>query len=246
MSKNTLVDAAPRLSRNPLGIVALFIVLVYSVAGLVLGASLEKLGTSERQPLIWFLVLFPCAVLVSFLWLVAKHRRALYGPGDFNSDESYLKTLLPDALIPETIRLAVDANVEKRTETAKKGTQPDGASDGAFVSYARSRIRSFRSAFAGEPVNRDWNHHADEVEEYSRMDPDVAMAVWRDRVVKRGRFENALEGIALNAKLSEADVQEILQTAVASKNMYWVVHHLKQHPRYSAKMIPEDSEAAGW
>ena len=49
---------AQRLSRNPLGIVALFIVLVYGIAGLVLGASSSNLEHSERLPLVWFLVVF--------------------------------------------------------------------------------------------------------------------------------------------------------------------------------------------
>jgi hypothetical protein len=46
---------AQKLSRNPLGIIALFIVSVYGIAGLVLGASSRNLEHSERLPLVWFL-----------------------------------------------------------------------------------------------------------------------------------------------------------------------------------------------
>lgn len=45
---------AQKLSRNPLGIIALFIVLVYGIAGLVLGVSSEYLQSNEKLPLIWF------------------------------------------------------------------------------------------------------------------------------------------------------------------------------------------------
>jgi hypothetical protein len=52
-----IVDAAKGLARNPLGIIALFIVLVYGFASLLtaLGGSLSR---EERLPLIYFLVVF--------------------------------------------------------------------------------------------------------------------------------------------------------------------------------------------
>ena len=70
-------SAAHKLSTNPLGIVALFIVLLYGIAGLVLGATADDFGPGERWPLIWFLVLFPVLVLAVFSWLVTRHHQAL-------------------------------------------------------------------------------------------------------------------------------------------------------------------------
>ena len=58
-------DTATRLAKNPLGIIALFIVLVYGFAALVT-AFAGTFATSERLPLIWFLVLFPVLVLSGF------------------------------------------------------------------------------------------------------------------------------------------------------------------------------------
>ncbi len=84
-------NAAGRLSRNPLGIIALFIVLVYGIAALVLGTSLNNLEPGERTPLIWFLVLFPILVLFAFLWLVTKFPRSIYSPDYFETDEGFLK-----------------------------------------------------------------------------------------------------------------------------------------------------------
>ena len=69
-------DAAKGLSRNPLGIIALFIVLVYGFASLVT-AFASSFTANERLPLIWFMVLFPVLVLAVFAWLVRNHSEKL-------------------------------------------------------------------------------------------------------------------------------------------------------------------------
>lgn len=61
----TFGDTAKSLARNPLGIIALFIVLVYGFASLVT-ASAGSFTSAERLPLIYFLVGFPVLVLVVF------------------------------------------------------------------------------------------------------------------------------------------------------------------------------------
>lgn len=81
---------AKGLARNPLGIIALFIVLIYGFAALTLGFN-TKLEAAERTPLVWFLVLFPVAVLILFGWLVSRHHEKLYAPSDFRSDEVFLR-----------------------------------------------------------------------------------------------------------------------------------------------------------
>ncbi|MGA2325562.1 MAG: hypothetical protein ABSH05_04680 [Bryobacteraceae bacterium] len=98
---------AQRLSRNPLGIIALFIVLVYGIAGLVLGYSSPNLQPSEKLPLIWFLVLFPIIVLGAFLWLVTRHHVKLYAPYDFPDKEGFFR-----AMTPAEQRQRLDAEVE--------------------------------------------------------------------------------------------------------------------------------------
>lgn len=86
---HAFIAAAKQSSRNPLGIIALFIVLVYGIAGIVAStASLEK---SEALPLVYFLVLFPVLVLGVFTWLVVSHSQRLYAPSDFRDDASYLQ-----------------------------------------------------------------------------------------------------------------------------------------------------------
>jgi hypothetical protein len=69
-------DVAQKLARNPLGIIALFIVLVYGFAALVAGFS-GPFSASERLPLIYFMITFPVLVLGVFAWLVSRHSNSL-------------------------------------------------------------------------------------------------------------------------------------------------------------------------
>ena len=83
-------EIANRLARNPLGIIALFILLIYgfATATTIYG---DNLTTSERLPLTWFLVLFPVLVLLLFVHLVIHHSDKLYGPGDFRDETNFMK-----------------------------------------------------------------------------------------------------------------------------------------------------------
>lgn len=82
--------SAKGLSRNPLGIIALFIVLVYGLACLVVITG-GSLSTSERIPIIYFLSAFPFVVLAVFTYLVAFRAGQLFAPGDFEKEETYLE-----------------------------------------------------------------------------------------------------------------------------------------------------------
>ncbi|HVQ71617.1 MAG TPA: response regulator [Bradyrhizobium sp.] len=86
-------QVATGLSRNPLGIIALFIVLVYGFASLVTAFG-GGLSTTERLPLIYFLIVFPILVLAVFTWLVSKHSGKLFAPRDFKNEDNYVKMQL--------------------------------------------------------------------------------------------------------------------------------------------------------
>jgi hypothetical protein len=83
-------ETAKSLARNPLGIIALFIVLVYGFASLVT-AFAGSFTAAERLPLIYFLILFPVLVLVVFSWLVSNHSGKLFAPSDFKNEENYVR-----------------------------------------------------------------------------------------------------------------------------------------------------------
>src|SRR6266536_572300 len=88
-SFKTFGDTAKGLSKNPLGIIALFIVLGYGFASLVTAFS-SSLNANNRLPLIWFLVIFPILVLGVFAWLVSRHAGKLYSPSDYKNEENYV------------------------------------------------------------------------------------------------------------------------------------------------------------
>jgi CheY-like chemotaxis protein len=89
-SLKTFGSAAVGLSRNPLGIIALFIVLVYGLASVVIitGGSLSE---SEKMPIIYFLITFPFVVLGVFTYLVAFRAGQLFAPSDFRKEETFLE-----------------------------------------------------------------------------------------------------------------------------------------------------------
>lgn len=85
--------AAKGLARNPLGIIALFIVLVYGFASLVT-AFAQAFTAAERMPLVYFMVTFPVLVLLVFTWLVSRHSGKLFSPSDFKDEGNYVRMQL--------------------------------------------------------------------------------------------------------------------------------------------------------
>lgn len=81
---------ASKLARNPLGIIALFIVLIYGIACLTLG-----LDSNLPKKAIWcfiaFIIGYPLIVLFVFYRLVTKHHTKLYAPEDFPRPEDFLE-----------------------------------------------------------------------------------------------------------------------------------------------------------
>jgi len=90
MNGNPLPDfgaTASGLAKNPLGIIALFIVLVYGLACLVLITG-QSLSPYERVPIVYFLILFPIIVLGVFAWLVKSGE--IFGPSDFQNEQNFM------------------------------------------------------------------------------------------------------------------------------------------------------------
>lgn len=117
----TFGNIARNLARNPLGIIALFIVLIYGIASLVT-ISIDTGVDSELLPLIWFLVVFPVLVLGVFAWLVSKHNDKLYGPSDFTNEENYMKLMTVASLGAATSKLkgpASDAEIREIVESVQ-------------------------------------------------------------------------------------------------------------------------------
>jgi len=133
-------STAQKLSSNPLGIIALFIVLVYAMAALVLGVAGGNLDANQRWPLVWFLVAFPMIVLAVFSWLVSKHHTKLYAPRDYPSEEGFFR-----ALTPEEQREKLREEAREVTETSTRVTEAHGSAATAHaaepgIEEAASRV----------------------------------------------------------------------------------------------------------
>ncbi|MBY0475235.1 MAG: hypothetical protein K2Q13_09280 [Nitrosomonas sp.] len=98
MDTDKFTESAKGFTKSPLGIIALFIVLVYGFASLAVG--LEQ-GISEHiTPLVYFMVFFPVIVFCGFLWLVANHHNKLYGPSDFKNEDNFMKPQMASVASP--------------------------------------------------------------------------------------------------------------------------------------------------
>ncbi|MEP7317788.1 MAG: hypothetical protein ABI921_03580 [Panacibacter sp.] len=96
---DNFMNSAKGLARNPLGIIALFISLIYGFACLVLGLSGNSLSHEEKMPFVWFLIFFPVLILITFIYLVTRHHQKLYAPFDFRDDSGFLSTMDTKTLI---------------------------------------------------------------------------------------------------------------------------------------------------
>lgn len=96
MTAKEFSQSAKGFTKSPLGIIALFIVLVYGFASLVVSFG-QNIGDNV-SPLIYFMVIFPVIVFIGFLWLVAKHHKKLYGPSDYKDEDNFVKVQMSTAM----------------------------------------------------------------------------------------------------------------------------------------------------
>lgn len=148
-------ETAKSLARNPLGIIALFIVLVYGFASLVTAVG-GDLRAEERLPLIWFLVVFPVLVLGVFGWLVSRHSGKLYSPRDFRNEENWIRTMEATAsLTVATIRTPGRADAASDLPVGSGSVANVEPDVGEIIAAVRSAVPS--SAVPIEIEN--WRSH---------------------------------------------------------------------------------------
>lgn len=93
---NDFGTTAKGLAKNPIGVVALFLVLIYGFATLLLGTAGQTLTEAQRWPIIWFLILFPVLILIAFVYLVVCHHEKLYAPSEFRDELHFFRKLPPE------------------------------------------------------------------------------------------------------------------------------------------------------
>lgn len=123
-----LADSAKALTKNPLGVIGLFIVLVYGFACLVLGIGGINLELGERRPIVWFIVVFPILILGTFYRLVTTHHEKLYAPSDFKDERLFFTPLSADQrsekLDKEVQRIeAIEASTKETDKTVRSASE---------------------------------------------------------------------------------------------------------------------------
>jgi hypothetical protein len=88
MAGSPFENLSSNFVKNPLGLIALFIVLVYAIAGIV--AASANFNEDQRWVIVFFLVSFPCIVLGVFYRLITKHIDKMYSPGELGA-ENFVK-----------------------------------------------------------------------------------------------------------------------------------------------------------
>ncbi|MBU1342009.1 MAG: hypothetical protein KKE44_09440 [Proteobacteria bacterium] len=107
-------NIAVKLAKNPLGIIALFQVLIYGIAGYVM-SNLESAPLEILKIFIWFLVGFPVIVLFVFFILVVFHHTKLYAPSDFSDEANFMASFEKSIKESKTI-----TDLEKLTKHIKQ------------------------------------------------------------------------------------------------------------------------------
>lgn len=196
-------STAEKLSGNPLGIIALFIVLLYGIAGFVLGSSVGALTSEERKILIWFLVVFPFIVLIVFAWLVSQHHTKLYAPKDFSSDETFLKALSPQQ---------IEEKRQKELETYKEELATTPASP---KMSPRKNVNqpSKQSSFI-----QDLRLADDLAMQYVKSKYKVDLL--GNQELRRGNDGVQIDGIAISNKNIEAFEFQLINAETINKNLH--------------------------
>jgi hypothetical protein len=132
--------SARELSKNPLGVIALFIVLIYGLASVVVIQG-NALDTFQRDVFVWFLVIYPVLVLATFAWLVSRHSTKLYAPRDFQDQAHWME-----------IQQVKAATIIAATEVARDGKPLEQDASGPAVAV---KIPQSKASKKVKPKNSD-------------------------------------------------------------------------------------------
>lgn len=109
--------SAHKLSKNPLGIIALFLILVYALVSLVAGFG--NLSQEIKIIFLIYLLLFPIIVLRVFYVLVTKYHDKLYAPSDFKDDRNFLDVMELGLKRSDTTKYLSEKIINELTEKIK-------------------------------------------------------------------------------------------------------------------------------
>jgi len=110
---HTPLTAAAAVVRNPLSVIALFVLLVEAIATF----TLVQVSTMSEiaVPLVWFVVVFPTLIALLFFGTLWWRHQFLYSPMEYRSDESFL-TAMQRLKRVEAIQDAAELNPQTADE----------------------------------------------------------------------------------------------------------------------------------
>ncbi len=85
------LSAGAAVVRNPLSVIALFVLLVEAIATVTLIQVRDQ--PQVAVPLVWFVVLFPTMIALLFFSTIWWAHQYLYAPTEYRSDESFLTAI---------------------------------------------------------------------------------------------------------------------------------------------------------
>lgn len=126
---------------NPLTIIAIFA----GITEVAASAALPFLHQDTQLVFVWFLILFPFALIVAFFVTLNFNTRVLYAPSDYRDDKTFLEAL---RLSGDTVQLSVTSpdDIPPSIQEVKRiADQQPGMSP--FDGITRAELDSVNSAF---------------------------------------------------------------------------------------------------
>lgn len=155
----TIARATTALSRSPLGLLALCLIVGEATAALFLHLLAAPYGP-ERAALCLFVVAYPLVVVAAFYRLISRHHARLYAPADYRDERCFLEALqltgtfqpfVPTrAIAGDDFALLVPPPAANAGPRPEPGFYLDGE-DALFVTR-RGQVFSLRRAGSQAPI----------------------------------------------------------------------------------------------
>lgn len=179
---NPFFKVAAGMHRNPLGLIALFIISVYAIGALAVGLGNQRFYDAPNHPVVLFMALFPVAVLIVFYLLVAYFHTHLYGPGDFMQQEHFFLGVVPKELkgLKTGIATSGEKTLVAETDLSTLRTEYERMVDFGFILLHQSEtLRARTTPRSGLFKVRVWIEPLDSDNSLAEIE-SVTYHVWND------------------------------------------------------------------
>lgn len=121
---------------NPLTIIAIFA----GITEVAASVALPLLNQDTQQVFVWFLIIFPFALIAAFFITLNFNTRVLYAPGDYRDDKTFLEALRLSEDTPQVSVTSPDDIPPNIQEVKRIADQQSGMS--AFDGITQAEVES--------------------------------------------------------------------------------------------------------